>query len=239
MLYNTRAIVLRNVRYGETSLITDMFTEQKGHQTFIIHSVRKAKATTPSSYLQLLSLVDMVAYYRDHKKINHIKEVRIEHAYQSIPFDPRKSTAIICLSEILSKSLTTSYPQPELFQFIYSSLIDYDHPDTYDADFIIRFLVGLTHHLGFGMEIPTQETEGRFFDLQEGRMVADKPLHQYVADRADMASLQRIMNVNGENPVDLPAIRRLIDLLILYYQLHVDTLRQVSSLPLIHSLYVE
>jgi recombinational DNA repair protein (RecF pathway) len=75
VIYPTRALVLRNVKYGESSLITDMYTEQKGHQTFIIHSVRKVKATTAPSILQLMSLVDLVAYHQDHRKIHHVKEV--------------------------------------------------------------------------------------------------------------------------------------------------------------------
>lgn len=239
MIYQTRAIVLRTVKYGETSLIVDMYTEQKGHQTFIVHSVRKAKATTPASYLQLLSLVDMVAYHSDQKKIHHVKEIRLDHPYQSIPFDMRKSSVITCLAEITSKCLATAYPQPALFEFLHENLVTYDEPESYDRDFLIRFLVDLSHHLGFGMEIPKGEINGRFFDLMEGNMVARQPLHEYAVDPGHIIDLQSILASKRNASADIPLEkrRRLVDLLILYYQLHVDTLREVQSLKILRDLF--
>ena len=238
MIYQTRAIVLRTVKYGETSLIVDMYTEQKGHQTMIVPSVRKAKATTPPSYLQLLSLVDMVAYHSDHKKIHHIKEIRLDHSFQSIPFDMRKSSVITCLAEITSKCVTTSYPQPELFNFLHDELIAYDHPDTYDRDFLIRYLVALTHHLGFGMEVPEENVQAKYLDLMEGNLVVTKPMHQYFMYAEDIASLQLIISAGKDNRADIPleTRRRIIDQLILYYQLHVESLREVKSLSILREL---
>ena len=239
LIYQTRAIVLRTVKYGESSLIVDMYTEQKGHQTFIINSVRKAKAITPASYLQLLTLVDMVAYYQDHKKINRIKEIRLDHPYQSIPFDMRKSSVITCLADITSRSLATAYPQPDLFSFLHDELISYDIPDVYDRDFLIRFLVSLTHFLGFGLELPDGDMDGRYFYLMEGHMVVLKPLHDYVVDPEDIVHLKTILTTSPDDKADVPLDirRRIIDLIILYYQLHVETLRNVHSLKILRELF--
>lgn len=237
VLYQTRAIVLRTVKYGESSLIADMYTEQKGHQTFIVHSVRKAKATTPSSYLQLMTLIEMVAYHSDHKKIHHIKEIRLDHPYQSIPFDMRKSSVLTCLAEITSKSLATSDPQPELFTFLHDSLVRFDDPDTYERDFMIRFLVSLTHHLGFGFEVPESGPNGRYFDLMEGHLTDLQPLHDYVVAPAELISLQTIMSSpEAKADISLEERRRIIDLLIIYYQLHVETLREVQSIKILREL---
>jgi len=215
-----------------------MYTEQKGHQTFIINSVRKAKAITPPSYLQLLTLVDMVAYHQDHKKINRIKEIRLDHTYQSIPFDMRKSSVITCLADITSRCLATAYPQPDLFSFLHDELIRYDQPDTYDRDFMMRFLLSLSHHLGFGLELPEGEIDGRYFDLMEGLMVTQKPLHHYVVDPKDILHLKEIMSTDASEKADIPidVRRRLIDLIILYYQLHVETLHNVHSLKILREL---
>ena len=239
MIYQTRAIVLRTVKYGESSLIVDMYTEQKGHQTFIINSVRKAKSITPPSYLQLLTLVELVAYHQDHKKINRIKEIRLDHPYQSIPFDMRKSSVITCLAEITSRCLETAYPQPALFAFLHDELIRYDMAVTYDRDFLIRFLVSLTHHLGFGLEIPDNDIEGLYFDLMEGHMTDVKPTHDYIVSPKDILYLKMIINGDPSMKADvsLDTRRKLIDLIILYYQLHVETLRNVHSLKILRELF--
>lgn len=232
MIYSTRAIVLRTVRYGETSLIVDMYTEQKGHQTFIIHSVRKSKATTPPSYLQLLSLVDIVGYFKEQRKIHHMKEVRLGHPYQSIPFDPRKSAVITCLAEICSRTVTTADPHPELFSFLHDQLIGYDDPTRYDRDFMIRFLVQLSHFLGFGMDTDQPIPDEGFFDLQEGLVTRQPGSHLYLMGATDFRDLRAIMDAGpGTRAEVVPVVRsRIVDQLITYYQLHVESLREVNSI---------
>ena len=215
-----------------------MFTEQKGHQTFIINSVRKVKASTPSSFLQLLSLVEIVAYHQDHRKIHRIKEVRLEYPWQSIPFDMRKSSVATCIAEICSKCITTADPHPELFNFLHESLVLYDQPPYFDRDFLIRFLVGLSHFLGFGLELPDQIPEGSFFDLLEGHLVREMPLSGYVIPGDDLRALSVIMQKGAKDraEIDLQVRRRLIDQLVLYYQLHVDTMKEVNSLRILREL---
>lgn len=238
VIFQTRAIVLRTVKYGETSLIVDMYTEQKGHQTYMVHSVRKAKATTPASYLQLLSLVEMVAYHSDHRKIHHIKEIKLDRPFQSIPFDMRKSSVITCLAEITSRCVTTSYPQPELFLFIHDELLRYDIPTTYDRDFLIRYLVSLTNYLGFALEVPKDDIQGKYLDLMEGTIVTARPMHQYVLLPSEIENLQDIIQAGSDKRADvtLEIRRRLIDQIIIYYQLHVESLRDVKSLSILREL---
>ncbi len=238
MLYQTRAIVLRTVKYGESSLIVDMYTEQKGHQTFIVHSVRKAKATTPASYLQLMNLVEMVGYYHDNRKIHHVKEVRLDHPYQSIPFDMRKSSVITCLAEITSRCVTTSYPQPDLFQFLHEELVAFDQPDSFDRDFLIRYLVLLTPFLGFGIDIPESHINDKYLDLMEGNLVNVRPFHDYVMMPSDLQALIAIMDAGkaGKATVPLEIRRKVIDQIVTYYQLHVETLREVNSFKILREL---
>jgi len=215
-----------------------MYTEQKGHQTFVINSVRKAKAVTHASLVQLLSLVDLVAYHQDYKKINRIKEVRPDHVWQSIPFDMRKSSVITCLAEVCSKCITTADPHPELFAFLRDSFIDYDRPDHFDRDFLIRFLVSLSHFLGFGMEVPEMKVEGKYFDLMEGHIIQVRPTHNYLMSMEDLRYLSTIMaqGSNGKAEVAHDVRKRLVDQLIMYYQLHVESMREVNSLRILREL---
>ena len=43
MTHKTKGIVLRTVKYGETSLVVIMFTELFGIQTYMVNGVRSAK----------------------------------------------------------------------------------------------------------------------------------------------------------------------------------------------------
>ncbi|HPD54473.1 MAG TPA: recombination protein O N-terminal domain-containing protein, partial [Bacteroidia bacterium] len=59
MLEKTRGIVLRTTDYGETSLVVKVFTEAYGLQSYIVNSVRKPGAKTPSYHSRPLSLRPM------------------------------------------------------------------------------------------------------------------------------------------------------------------------------------
>lgn len=215
-----------------------MYTEEKGHQTFIVNSVRKAKAITPAAFLQVLTLVEIVAYHQEHKKINRIKEVRLDYTWQSIPFDMRKSAVITCLAEICAKCIKTSEPHPELFSFLHRSLADYDNPEKYDREFLIRFLVALSQYLGFGIEVSAAAPEGHYFDLLEGHIISKRPNHNYLMPVSDLKHLNDIIKSNGKEvaSIPLPIRKRLVDQLILYFQLHVDSLKEVNSLKILREL---
>ncbi len=235
MLYSTRAIVFRTVRYGETSLIADLFTEQKGLQTFVINSVRKAKATTPASFLQLMTLVDLVAYFHEQKTINRIKEVRLDVPYASIPFDRHKSAIVMCLAEICAKCIRTAEPHPALFDFLHERLVTLDRSAGRDNLFLLRFLTDLSGYLGFGLDLAEPAGDAAFFDLLEGQLTPVRPGHPYVLETRDYELLRAV--IGGQPAVDYPDRQRLTDQLILYYQLHVESLREVNSVRILRDLF--
>ena len=55
MLIKTRGIVFRAVKYGETSVIADIFTEEKGLCSFIGGGVRSARARMPFNLFQSMT----------------------------------------------------------------------------------------------------------------------------------------------------------------------------------------
>ncbi|MCY7330621.1 MAG: recombination protein O N-terminal domain-containing protein, partial [Saprospiraceae bacterium] len=91
MILKTRGIVFRTVKYGETSVIADIFTEEKGLHTFIGGSVRTARARMSFSLFQPMTVVDAVAYFRDEPNaLNRLKELRADQVFRAIPFDIRR-----------------------------------------------------------------------------------------------------------------------------------------------------
>ncbi len=45
MLVKTNAVVLHCIKYGESGLIANLYTEQFGHQALLVHGSRKKKST--------------------------------------------------------------------------------------------------------------------------------------------------------------------------------------------------
>src|SRR6187401_2133657 len=92
LLHKTRGIVFRFTKYGETSIIVNIFTELFGMQSYIVNGVRTKSAKNKIALYQPLTLLDLVVYHRDNAHILRIKELKCLCHYQSMPTDVRKST---------------------------------------------------------------------------------------------------------------------------------------------------
>src|SRR6188768_3165830 len=92
MLHKTRGIVFRFTKYGETSIIVNIFTELFGMQSYIVNGVRSKSSKNKIALYQPLTLLDLVVYHRDNANILRIKEIKCLYPYQFIPMDVRKST---------------------------------------------------------------------------------------------------------------------------------------------------
>ena len=53
MITKTKAIVLRNTNYGESSIISKMYTREFGVRTYILQSIRKGKSAIITPLLSL------------------------------------------------------------------------------------------------------------------------------------------------------------------------------------------
>ena len=77
-LHKTKGIVLRVVKYGETSLVVTIFTELFGVQSYIVSGVRTStkKGTGKANLFQPTAILDLVVYHNELKHLNRIKEFK-------------------------------------------------------------------------------------------------------------------------------------------------------------------
>src|SRR3954466_5850032 len=103
MTHKTKGVVLRTVKYGETSVITTVYTELFGVQSYIVKGVRQAskKSHGKALYFQPAAILDMVVHHNDLKNLNFIKEFQWAHLYQHVLFDVVKNTVAMYLIELL------------------------------------------------------------------------------------------------------------------------------------------
>lgn len=224
MLLETAGIVFRTVKYGETSVIADIFTEEKGLHTFIAGSVRTAKSRMPFGLFQPMTVIDLVAYYKeDPNALNRIKEARAAAVWQSIPFDVRRGAVALFMAEICRKCILESEENRELFDFILHHLQVLDRSPHPIANLHLHFLLGLSGYLGFQ---PQEEDPGaeRFFDLKEGIFSPVPPIHPHM-DPESTALMLELMQSEAENchEISLPKTTRkqLLQYLLQFYAFHV------------------
>ena len=116
-VHNTRAVILRAVKYGETSLIVSAYTELFGLQSYLINGVRVSskKGSGKANYFQPAAILDLVVYHNDLKNLQRIKEFKWAVLYQHILFDVIKNSVALFMIELLQKAVKQPESNPELF----------------------------------------------------------------------------------------------------------------------------
>lgn len=232
MLIHTRGIVFRSLKYGETSVIADIFTEEKGLRSFIAGSVRTAKSRMSYGLFQPMTVVDLVGYFRDDMDhLNRLKEMRAAEVFSAIPFDIRRGAVALFMAEICRKSIHVGDENPELFEFLLDNLRRLDTATQPIANLHLHFLLHLSAYLGFQ---PQNERNGEvFFDLKEGVFGPVPPLHTLYLEPQQAMPLLDLLHVPLEHCHEIaltrPERKALLRGLLQFYQLHVPGFEEVNT----------
>lgn len=92
MLQKTKGIVLHTLKYNDTSIIVDMYTELSGRTSFLVPVPRSRKAAVKSVLFQPLAFIEFEADYRPNATLYRVKEAKSFYPFTSIPYDPYKSS---------------------------------------------------------------------------------------------------------------------------------------------------
>ena len=119
-VHNTKGIVLRTVKYGETSLIASIYTELFGLQSYLVNGVRTSSKKGPgkASLFQSGAMLELVVYHNDLKNLQRIKEFKWGYLYRHIFADILKNSVALFMVELLSKTIKQPEQNADLFYFV-------------------------------------------------------------------------------------------------------------------------
>ncbi|MES2777119.1 MAG: DNA repair protein RecO [Bacteroidota bacterium] len=179
MLHKTKGIILRTVKYGETSLIATVYTELFGLQSYMVKGVRLSskKGNSRANMFQPASILDMVVYHNELKHLQIIKEFGWAKMYQHLQQDVIKNCVSLFMVELLTRSIKQPESNADLYDFIEHYLLLLDEAEAaVIANLPLHFALHLARQLGFGIEDKDNE-KSTILDLQEGRFTSHIPAH--------------------------------------------------------------
>ncbi len=240
MLSVIKGIVLHHVKYGESSVIATIYTREFGRQSYIVSGIHSKKSESRAGMLQPLFLVELVAYMKQSRDVQRIKEMKNVPAYQNLPFDVVKSTQAIFLAEILYKTLMEQEGSPEMFDFIQNALLYFDLMEKGSANFHLFFLLRLSAYLGFLPDTRQIGYEG-WFDLKKGAIVPFEPSHPFFAKKDATPFISALSNVKIQElqGLKIPSSMReyLLAKLTEYYHFHFQNLSEIKSLKILKDVF--
>jgi DNA repair protein RecO (recombination protein O) len=243
MIAKTKGIVLRSVKYGETSLIVTIFTELFGLQSYLVNGVRQAskKGGAKATFFQPASILEVVAYHNDFNKLQRLREYKWDFLYQHVLSDVRKNAVALFMVELLGKCLKQPESNPDLFYFVEDALRHLDEAnDSITGNFPLFFALHLAVFFGFRISDEYSD-EKHYLDLQEGQFTEVQPSHQfYLLDR-EAAAVSEILKIM--QPQELEQIflnqemrRRITHAIEQYYAFHVPEFGTLRTLPVLREI---
>jgi len=181
MLHETKGIVLRVVKYGETSVIVSIYTELFGIQSYIVNGVRTAskKRAGRANHFQPAAILELVVYHNELKNLQRIKEFRWNFLYRHIFFNIIKNAVALYMVELLQKTLKQPESNPDLFYFIEDAFLHLDEADEQVVgNYPLFFALHLATFYGFRFS-DSYSSRYSWLDLQEGEFVESQPAHPY------------------------------------------------------------
>lgn len=242
-LHKTKGIVLRTVKYGETSVIVTIFTELFGLQSYLVNGVRTSskKGTGKASLFQPSAMLDMVVYHSELRQLHRIKEFRWGHLYQHILSDVKKNAVSLFMVELLTKCVKQPEGHPDLFHFVEDVLLHLDEcSETVTANFPLYFALHLPVFFGFRFN-DNYSAKNLILDLREGDFVQEQPLHPHFLEekQAEITSLL----LKTQRPEELEQIklnhdfrRNLLYAYEKYYALHIQDFGTMKTLPVLKEI---
>ena len=240
MLEKTKGIVLHQIKYTDSGIVTQIYTRKFGRQSFLIKGMRNKKTGKHNINFQPLFILDMELYYKAAREMQILKEYSVSFAPYDIYSNIKKSSVAIFLGEVLTSVLKEETPHDEMFKYIEESIKYFESCKESFANFHIAFLAGLSSFLGFEPH-PRLEKEDQFFDMLNGIFVPVPPVHGNYANEeitnilADffVSSYDSISNISlsGKMRNDI------LETLVRFYSLHLPGLKRIKSLEILKEVF--
>lgn len=224
MIITTRGIVFRFTKYRETSIISNIYTEEFGLGTYIINGVRSAKSKIKIGYFEPLNLIEFTVYHKPGRNIERITDIKSTHPIHSIRQNVYKSAISLFLVELLNKCIIERDKNLPLFDYLYNAILTLEQAPQ-NNNFHLQFMLKLSSFIGFGIHEPTS------FVKQSGN-------ENYYKEAETMRILQRL--IEGEL-TDIPTLNtsqrtNILTDILHYYQLKLE-ITPLKSLEVLHTVF--
>ena len=243
MIDKTKGIVLRTVKYGETSIIVAIFTELFGLQSYLVNGVRTAskKGSSKANLFQPAAILDLVVYHNELKNLQRLKEFRWGHLYEHIFFNVLKNSVALFMVELLQKCLKQPESNPDLYHFVEDAFL---YLDEADEPVVANYPLFFALHVAsfFGLRIQDNYSDKKpFLDMQEGVFVSSQPRHPNFLDGEYSYITSQLLKTM--QPHELQQIklnqekrRNLLHAYQTFYALHVQEFNTMKTLPVLQTI---
>ncbi len=171
MLVTTEAVVLRSMKYRDTSKILTLYTREFGKCSALAKGARGAKSKFGSA-LEPMSHVSAVMYRKEGRTLHLLSHCDVVRPMRSLGEDLEKMAAAMGMMELLGAVSHDEERQPDVFRLLLDSLWAAHNATKRPQNALYFFEVHLLDLLGFRPDVTQCGHCGRELDESAGRTVS-------------------------------------------------------------------
>ena len=229
MLDKTEGIVLKTVKYSESSVIATIFTKKFGSLSFIVQGLRSTKNKQKGNLIQSGNILQLEIYLKEQRNLNRIKEYSTAYIYTNANFI-KQSILIFCI-ELISKCVKEHEVNERLYDYVSLFLIELDKDEHSIENKPLYFLLETASILGF--ELSMQNIlNGKYFNLERGKFEDVPTSTQSNLNENETLLLKKLIAVYyDKNKLKFNSTERkiLLEKLILYFRWHIPDFTDLKS----------
>lgn len=243
-VHKTRGVVLRTVKYGETSIIATVYTELFGIQSYLVNGVRTSTKRGPgkASLFQPPAILDLLVYHNELSNLQRIREMSWAVLYRHIFSDILRNAVALFMVEVLQKSVRQPEANPDLFYFIEDSFLHLDASEgRVLANFPLFFMLHLAGFFGFRIQ-DAYNAKNAILDLREGQFVPELPPHPDILEGP--LSYHTAQLLRTQRPEELHEIalnqetrRALLHAYQIFYTLQIPDFGELRTLAVLQTVF--
>lgn len=256
MLVKTEAIVLKSMKYRDTSKIVTFFSKEYGKIRGIAKGARTAKNKFGSA-LEPLSHSMLVFYKKEHQDLHLISQCDSYRVFKNLTSDLDRMAVALSILELTDQLTHHEERSPVLYPLIFETLKTLDASVKNYSSYLLAFEIRLAGLFGYAMNFETcgncgkplvveQEGKNIVFQIVHGSFLCRKcsqATHSASTDLLDERTiwvsapevqiLRRLLNAKFPSlsslEYDVSTGNKIGELLRLYLKYHFDGLKPLKS----------
>jgi DNA repair protein RecO (recombination protein O) len=236
-----QGIVIHTIRYSDKKLIVKILCNKHGLRSGIVYVSKTGKSSNRHLF-QPLAIIDFNSDFQEVNRFISIKSPTLSIPHHNLATDPVKTAMVLFMNEVLSKTIADDYVNDKLFTYIKNSISLLD--DAIDArNFHLWWLMEITRQYGFYPQQNSNVQNDMLFDMMAGTFVSRRPSHPHYLEEELSKHLDSLLNLEWPQAQVIvlhSSIRSaLLNALVTYLKLHLDNLREIKSLDVLHAVFHE
>ena len=233
---------MRTTKYGETSIIVNLFTEILGVQTYIVNGIRQRTKKTGSTAMLFEpgNMLQVVAYANEHKNMNRLKEFEFAALFKTIPQSVVKNAVLTFCVELTSKSIQEPAPMPEVFLLLQNMTMLLDAMPVQDVyNFPMLYMVQLAQELGFGIQ-GLYAVHTPYLNVMDGIFQQNFINSTINCSENISHSISNLLQTDIENAATITLLdtrKNILESLLQYLQLHISNINTMRSPQILQSIF--